>query len=53
MCDKEKMNIVTEVGVFGELNVKNPTAKEVNDGEDETDIDALIAESIEKNKTIG
>lgn len=52
MCDKEKMNIVTEVGIFGELNVKDPTAKEVNGTEENAELEALIAESIEKNKEI-
>lgn len=44
--EKEKYSVVTEVGDFGGVNIKDPTVKDV---EKEDDTEALIRESIEVN----
>jgi hypothetical protein len=40
-------NIVTEVGVFGDLNINDPTKKKIKQKDE--DIDTLIKEAVEKN----
>ena len=54
--NKEEFNIVTEVGVFGDLNIEDPTVKSVkkknNNNYTEEELDALIKESINSNATI-
>lgn len=51
MENTEELCVVQEVGVFGELDIKDPTKKKLKK-KDEQDIDALIKESIEKNASI-
>lgn len=55
MDNKEKVQLsaITEVGIFGKLNIEDPTAKDVEPA-DETNIsvEALIDESIQQNKTV-
>lgn len=50
---KEEYNIVTEVGVFGDLNINDPTVQSVKkkNNEDSTDeeIQQMISESIQTN----
>lgn len=48
------LSVVTEVGVFGSLNINDPTAKKVNkkDNDKDVELEALIQESIEHNKNI-
>ena len=52
----EEFNIVTEVGVFGDLNIEDPTVKSVkkknNTNYTEEEIETLIKESISTNATI-
>ena len=52
----EEFNIVTEVGVFGDLNIEDPTIKSVkkknNTNYTEEEIETLIKESINTNATI-
>ena len=43
----EELNIVTEVGVFGDLNIDDPTKKKVKKTDDE--MDALIESAIASN----
>ena len=51
MCDCNELNIVTEVGMFGELNIEeDPTSKRVKKKNE--DLDALIEEAIITNKNI-
>jgi len=46
----EGLHILTEVGVFGDLDIDNPTAKKVKNKKDEMDdIDALIESAIGEN----
>jgi|HigsolmetaAR203D_1030402.scaffolds.fasta_scaffold01377_13 hypothetical protein len=48
MADKgQEFEIVTEVGVFGDLNIEDPTRKKVNKKNE--DIDELIMESTQSN----
>ena len=48
--NNENLHILTEVGVFGDLDVDDPTAKKVNRNKnDDVDIDALIDSAIEDN----
>ena len=47
-----KLNILTEVGVFGELDIKDPTAKEVDGEEEQADINELISDAIQRNKNV-
>lgn len=50
MFEKDNdLSILTEVGVFGELDIDDPTAKKVKRKNDEEDIDKLIESSIEQN----
>ena len=42
-----ELSIVTEVGVFGDLNIENPTEKKIKKGDD---LDAVIAEAIKNNQ---
>lgn len=51
MCKtkNEEYNIVTEVGVFGDLNIEDPTSKKVKT---EDELQELIKDSIEHNATI-
>ena len=54
MPNKEEMSIVTEVGVFGSLNIDDPTVKKVkkkDDGQD-MELDSLIEAAIEHNRNI-
>ena len=45
--------ILTEVGVFGTLNIEDPTFREVKKKkENDTNIDDLIAQSINENASI-
>lgn len=51
MCNCNELNIVTEVGMFGELNIEeDPTSKKVKKKNE--DLDALIEEAIITNKSI-
>ena len=56
MSNKEEFNIVTEVGVFGDLNIEDPTIKSVkkknNTNYTEEELESLIKESINSNATI-
>lgn len=45
----EELYVVTEVGMFGELDVQDPTKKKVKRKE-EQDLEAIIAEGIAANK---
>jgi len=51
--DKKEYSIVTEVGVFGELNINDPTVKKVktkNNGDlTEDELNGIINESIQNN----
>jgi len=47
--NNEELNIVTEVGVFGELDINDPTKKKVKSKEE---IDAMIQEAIIENSNI-
>ena len=53
MDNKEQLHVVTEVGVFGELDVNDPTAKKVKkDGEEDSSdvaLEQLIEDSIKQN----
>lgn len=52
--DNKDLNIVTEVGVFGNLDIDDPTVKKVKRKDGETDIDDVIAEAIAENaSTLG
>lgn len=46
----EELYVVTEVGMFGELDVQDPTKKKVKRKENEQDLEAIIAEGIAANK---
>lgn len=46
----EELYVVTEVGMFGELDVQDPTKKKVKRKENEQDLEAIIAEGIASNK---
>lgn len=46
----EELYVVTEVGIFGELDVQDPTKKKVKRKENEQDLGAIIAEGIAANK---
>ena len=53
--EKEKQVIVTEVGVFGGLNIEDPSMSEINGKkkkQDSTDFDRMIAEAITENASI-
>lgn len=54
--NNEEYSIITEVGVFGDLNIEDPTVKNVkkknNTDYTEEEIDALIKESINANGSI-
>ena len=56
MSNKEEFNIVTEVGVFGDLNIDDPTIKSVkkknNTNYTDEEIETLIRESINNNANI-
>lgn len=54
MFDKDdNLNIVTEVGVFGELDINDPTAKKVKRKKtDNEDINKLIEDAISENSNI-
>ena len=56
MSNKEEFNIVTEVGVFGDLNIDDPTVKSIkkknNTNYTEDEINELIKESINTNATV-
>jgi hypothetical protein len=41
-----ELHIVTEVGVFGDLNINDPSKKKV---QKQSDMDAAIAEAIKEN----
>ena len=57
MDNKEQLHVVTEVGVFGELDVNDPTAKKVKkDGEEDSSdvaLEQLIEDSIKQNLEVG
>lgn len=42
----EELSIVTEVGVFGELNIEDPTKKKVKEKEMEALIESVNAENL-------
>lgn len=44
----KELEIVTEVGVFGDLNIKDPTIKKINKANDK-DVDVLIKEATAAN----
>lgn len=51
---KENLSIVTEVGVFGDLDIKDPTVKEIkkknsNEALSEAELQEIIKESIQNN----
>lgn len=46
----EELYAVTEVGMFGELDVQDPTKKKVKRKESEQDLEAIIAAGIDANK---
>lgn len=46
----EELYVVTEVGMFGELDVQDPTKKKVKRKENEQDLEAIIAAGIAANK---
>ena len=50
--DNKEYSVVTEVGVFGDLNIEDPTAKKVKKKNDEQSIDDMIAESIKTNANL-
>ena len=52
MENNKEYSIVTEVGVFGDLNIEDPTAKTVKKKNDESSIDDLIADSIKANANL-
>lgn len=54
MKENETLGIVTEVGVFGELDINDPTVTEVANKKKKSvdNIDEMIAESINANKNI-
>ena len=47
MGDENNLHIITEVGTFGDLNIKDPTKKKVKKNNEELDV--LIEESIKNN----
>ncbi len=47
--NNEELNIVTEVGVFGDLDINDPTKKKVKNKEE---VDKLIQEAIIENSNI-
>lgn len=49
MNKNEELNIVTEVGVFGELDINDPTKKKVKNKDE---IQKMIEESIMENAKI-
>lgn len=52
---KENLNIVTEVGVFGDLNIEDPTVtnvKKKNTDLSEEELNKLIQESVRANASI-
>ena len=57
MDNKEQLHVVTEVGVFGELDVNDTTAKKVKkDGEEDSSdvaLEQLIEDSIKQNLEVG
>jgi len=51
MLDNDsELCIITEIGTFGSLNIKDPTKKKVSKEDEE--LQAIIEESIEMNKKI-
>lgn len=46
----EELYAVTEVGMFGELEVEDPTKKKVKKKEEQEDIEAIIEAGIAANK---
>lgn len=46
----EELYAVTEVGVFGELDMEDPTKKKVKRKEEEEDIQAIIEAGIRANR---
>ena len=55
--DKNKdLHIVTEVGIFGELDINDPTIKKIknknNENLSESDLQEMIQESIQNNSNI-
>ena len=50
MNKNETMSVLTEVGVFGELDIDDPTAQQLKKKKQE-DIDSLIQEAITENAT--
>ena len=46
----EELYAVTEVGMFGDLDVQDPTKKKVKKKNEEQDIEAIIAAGIAANK---
>lgn len=47
MSKTEELNIVTEVGVFGDLNIDDPTIKKVK--KQEESLDAIIESATAEN----
>jgi len=53
--DDNKLNIITEVGVFGSLNIEDPTVSGVKKRKNditEAELNELIQESIQNNSNI-
>ena len=49
---KEVLNIVTEVGTFGDLDIPDPTIKEIankNQGMTDEELQEIIKQSIQEN----
>lgn len=46
----EELYAVTEVGVFGDLDVEDPTKKKVKRKEEEQDLEAIIEAGIAANR---
>jgi hypothetical protein len=49
--NENEFSILTEVGVFGELNIKDPTKRKIKK-DDTEDLEEMIQESIENNKNL-
>jgi hypothetical protein len=47
---EDELCVVTEIGIFGTLNIPDPTKKKIN--KDDSELGVLIEESIQNNSQI-
>ncbi len=49
MCENNDLHVVTEIGVFGELDVEDPTVNNVKKKNKDVNVDEIINEAIQEN----